>query len=165
MAEAPSAWNRSATMHTTLFDRGGGRDSVLVDHVLVERLGHQLLGVRIHPGRAGRSARFSRLLPSSISSSWMKRYSVVGILYIRRACAARELAPSPAARCRPGRSAGHECACATWQVLSCRCSYFGLLRCSATRVGRVRLMWVLPAFGCGLKGLAARLAWTSLAAD
>ena len=34
-----------------LLDRGGGRVFVLVDHVLVERLGHQLLGLGIHPRR------------------------------------------------------------------------------------------------------------------
>ena len=46
-----SAWNRSATIaYTTAFDRRGGRVLVLVDHVLVERLGHQLLGLGVHPG-------------------------------------------------------------------------------------------------------------------
>ncbi len=35
---------------TALLDRRGGRVFVLVDHVFVERLGHQLLGLRIHPG-------------------------------------------------------------------------------------------------------------------
>lgn len=31
-------------------DGGGGRILVLVDHVLVERLGHELFGLWIHPG-------------------------------------------------------------------------------------------------------------------
>ncbi len=35
--------------HAAGLDRGGGRVLVLVDHVLVERLGHQLLGLRVHP--------------------------------------------------------------------------------------------------------------------
>ena len=33
-----------------LLDRRGGRVFVLVDHVLVERLCHQLFGLGIHPG-------------------------------------------------------------------------------------------------------------------
>ena len=37
--------------HTTGFDRSGSRVLVLVDHVLVERLGHQLLGLGVHPRR------------------------------------------------------------------------------------------------------------------
>ena len=36
--------------HAALLDRRGQRVFVLVDHVLVERLGHQLLGLGIHPG-------------------------------------------------------------------------------------------------------------------
>ena len=36
--------------HTARFDCGGGRVLVLVDHVLVERLGHQPLSFRVHPG-------------------------------------------------------------------------------------------------------------------
>ena len=37
--------------HAALLDRGGDRVFVLVDHVLVERLGHQPVGLGIHPGR------------------------------------------------------------------------------------------------------------------
>ena len=41
--------------HTTGFDRGGGRVLVLVDHVLVERLGIQFGGVIVHPRADERS--------------------------------------------------------------------------------------------------------------
>ena len=37
--------------HTAGLDCGGRRVLVLIDHVLVERLGHQLLGFRVHPRR------------------------------------------------------------------------------------------------------------------
>jgi hypothetical protein len=43
---------------------------VLVDHVLVEALGHQLVGLRFHPGGDERG-RVQAGFPSSMSSSWM----------------------------------------------------------------------------------------------
>ncbi len=36
--------------HTARLDGRGRRVFVLIDHVLVERLGHQLFGLRVHPG-------------------------------------------------------------------------------------------------------------------
>ena len=38
-------------VHAALLDLGGLRVLVLVDHVLVEALGHELLGLRLHPRR------------------------------------------------------------------------------------------------------------------
>ena len=51
-SSASGACQRLARMFTQRdLDLGGLRVLVLVDHVLVEALGHELLGLRLHPGR------------------------------------------------------------------------------------------------------------------
>ena len=95
--------------HAPRLDRRGHRVLVLVDHVLVERLGHQLLGLGVHPGRdeGGEVEPRAAVEHQLVVDEAVGRF---GGPSTPRACVARGSARWRAARCRPAQSTMTGCA-------------------------------------------------------